>query len=243
MPRIGVVWAGVIAAIVAVLVGGIAAAQTATATGQAGRPLALLAGLRPPHETKAHVKTAHRNSKKIKPIAVNKAMKNNKLAGNTDPEIAAAPAPQAAPQPAQTTLPADVWPVAEATPRADTATASPPQLAAPDNQAEPNEIVVGGQTVQIAAPDQANAIDLAADDNHDTAPAVLRDDRADAVDAADAADAAAAPTVLAAPLQEQNNAVGSPSWIAQILAALGGALAAGAVARFLIGSGPVRTYG
>jgi len=240
MPRIGVVSAGVIAAIVAALTGGIAAAQTATATGQAGRPLALLAGLPPPHETKAHVKTAHGNIKKIKKLAVKKSAKNKKRAGKTNPEIAAAPARQAAPQPAQATLPANVWPVAEATPPADTATASPPQLAAPDNQAAPNEIVVGGQTVQIAAPDQVNAIDLAADDDHDTAPAVLRDERADAVDAADAA---AAPTVLAAPLHQQNNAAGSPSWIAQILAALGGALAAGAVAWFLIGSGPVRTYG
>jgi len=237
MPRIGVVSAGVIAAIVAALTGGIAAAQTATATGQAGRPLALLAGLPPPHETKAHVKTAHGNIKKIKKLAVKKSAKNKKRAGKTDPEIAAAPARQAAPQPAQTTLPANVWPVAEATPPADTATASPPQLAAPDDQAAPNEIVVSGQTVQIAAPDQVNAIDLAADDNHDTAPAVLRDEHANA------ADAAAAPTVLAAPLHEQNNAADSPSWIAQILAALGGALAAGAVAWFLIGSGPVRTYG
>ncbi len=37
--------------------------------------------------------------------------------------------------------------------------------------------------------------------------------------------------------------VGSASWIAQVLAALGGAVAAGAVAWFLIGSGPLRTYG
>jgi|SRR5271169_706068 len=37
--------------------------------------------------------------------------------------------------------------------------------------------------------------------------------------------------------------IGSASWITQVLAALGGAIAAGAVAWFLIGAGPVRTYG
>lgn len=38
-------------------------------------------------------------------------------------------------------------------------------------------------------------------------------------------------------------AIGSASWIAQVLAALGGAVAAGTLAWFLIGGGPVRTYG
>jgi hypothetical protein len=37
--------------------------------------------------------------------------------------------------------------------------------------------------------------------------------------------------------------IGSATWIAQILAALGGALAAGVLAWFLIGAGPVRSYG
>ncbi|MFZ2064590.1 MAG: hypothetical protein WAV27_01270 [Xanthobacteraceae bacterium] len=39
------------------------------------------------------------------------------------------------------------------------------------------------------------------------------------------------------------SAVGSASWIAQLLAALGGAIAAGAVAWFLIRPAPERTYG
>jgi hypothetical protein len=42
---------------------------------------------------------------------------------------------------------------------------------------------------------------------------------------------------------QETSAVGSASWIAQVLAALGGAIAAGAVAWFLIGSGPQRMYG
>jgi hypothetical protein len=39
------------------------------------------------------------------------------------------------------------------------------------------------------------------------------------------------------------SAVGSASWIAQVLAAFGGAVAAGVVAWFLIGGGPQRMYG
>jgi hypothetical protein len=44
-------------------------------------------------------------------------------------------------------------------------------------------------------------------------------------------------------MHRDESAVGGASWIAQVLAALGGAVAAGAVAWFLIGGGPVRTYG
>jgi hypothetical protein len=42
---------------------------------------------------------------------------------------------------------------------------------------------------------------------------------------------------------QDTSAVGSASWIAQVLAALGGAIAAGTVAWFLIGAGPVGSYG
>jgi hypothetical protein len=38
-------------------------------------------------------------------------------------------------------------------------------------------------------------------------------------------------------------AVGSPGWIAQVMAALAGAVAAGVIAWFLIGAGPRRVYG
>jgi hypothetical protein len=48
----------------------------------------------------------------------------------------------------------------------------------------------------------------------------------------------------AQPASDQNaTTVGSASWTAQVLAALGGAIAAGLVAWFLLGTGPVRTYG
>ena len=195
--------------------------QAAAAQTSAGKPLALLAGLKPPHETKAVV--AHH--KIHKRIAARKS--RTRLPTGKRQELAAQPAEPQAPALSMTTAPpADSAPAADSVP--------PPDAAQNENS---NQIVVAGQTVQIAAPDQANAIDLAADDHHDSASAVLRGDRADA------ADAAATPTVLAAPVHEQNNAVGSASWIAQVLAALGGAIAAGTVAWFLIGSGPQRTYG
>ena len=43
--------------------------------------------------------------------------------------------------------------------------------------------------------------------------------------------------------QRQRSEVGSVSWILEVLAALGGAVTAGSVAWFLIGSSPQRTYG
>ncbi len=93
---------------------------------------------------------------------------------------------------------------------------------------------MNGQTVEIASPDDLNAIDRAAEDSHD-APAGLpaRQRRV----------ATPVQTVLAAPVHNDANPVGSASWIAQVLAALGGAVAAGVTAWFMIGTGPQRIYG
>jgi hypothetical protein len=49
--------------------------------------------------------------------------------------------------------------------------------------------------------------------------------------------------VKVATAQPQGGEVGSTSWILQVMAALGGAVAAGSVAWFLIGAAPQRTYG
>jgi hypothetical protein len=92
--------------------------------------------------------------------------------------------------------------------------------------------VVGGQTVDVATPDQANAIDLAADDRHDSA---VSDDRTNPDPPAQ--------RVLAAPVHKDESPVGSASWVAQVLAAFGGAVTAGVVAWLLIGRSPQRTYG
>ena len=93
--------------------------------------------------------------------------------------------------------------------------------------------MVGGRTVDVVAPDQANEIDLAANAPQTAAGTSPQDD--------DAANKPAA-TAFVAAAHDAAGAVGSASWIAQVLAALGGAVAAGTVAWFLIGSTPQRTY-
>lgn len=242
MLSIRIVSAGAVAAIAVVLAVSGATAQTATSD-QAGQPLSLLAGLRPPHPAKTHeakvIVHAKAADQAVKRTASRKpsAKAAIRLASRKHNKIAATQSekpPAQIEQPVQTAAtapPPNSWPVADATPPvtdampvADSATATP-QSAAPDSGLTPSALVVNGQTVQVTSPDQVNEMDLAADNNA----------------------AAASHVAFAAPVQEdasQNaNRVGSASWIAQVLAALGGAVAAGSVAWFLIGSGPVRTYG
>jgi hypothetical protein len=242
MLRIRIVSAGVVAAIAVTLAAGAAAAQTATES-QAGKPLALLAGLRPPHEHKAHMskatvhgKTAAKMSKKT---AAKKSTARTNSANKERRRIAAEQSGDPpAPLPSNP-VPASLSPVETSAPNpvaAAQAAAAPSQTAAPDDRLVMSAIVVDGQTVQVASPDQVNAIDLAADDS-DAAKAVAPSERTDA--------AQAVRTVFAAPIHkdESPSPVGSASWIAQVLAALGGAVTAGTVAWFLIGGGPQRMYG
>jgi hypothetical protein len=93
-------------------------------------------------------------------------------------------------------------------------------------------MVVDGHTVQIAAPDEVNAIDLAADEPHDVA--AVPNDRADMQRASD--------PVIAFARQDDNDS-GGQSWITELLATLGGALAAGTVAWLVIFATPQRHYG
>lgn len=112
----------------------------------------------------------------------------------------------------------------------------PPESAPVLLQPDPAVIEVAGQTVAIAAPDEVNEIDLAAD----TPPvAALTADVAPAP-ASGAADVAAAP---APPASTPAAPIGNWSWMAEALAALGGAVAAASAAWFLIGSTPERRYG
>ena len=233
MLRIRIVSASALVALAVALAIGGACAQTA-ASGPSGKPLPLLAGLPPPHDSKvtAHARTAARTNKKaVKKLA---AEADNKLAARKHHAIAAA---DSTAQPAPGAAAPTAWPVPDATPPADIATAPPPDNAPPDNAPQMSAVMVGGETVQIASPNQINALDLAADNTLTQTPAAAPADHADA--------APAAQTVLAAPLHQDAgpDAVGSTSGIAQVMAALGGAIAAGAVAWFLIGSGPVRIYG
>jgi hypothetical protein len=232
MLRIRIVMAAAIAALV--LASGSVAAQTGD---QPGQPLKLLAGLRPPHEKKmheskasVHAKTAHKTTHKT----AAKLAARVRGAGKTHGKVAAA---QSNPVPTET---APVAPPVNAWPAADTpATVSAPEPAPADSPPpQQGTVTFEGQKVQLESPNRLNALDLAAGDSND-ATARAQNDNAGA--------APAAPIALAAPMHQdagQNaDTVGGASWIAQVLAAFGGAVAAGAVAWFLIGSGPVRIYG
>ena len=129
----------------------------------------------------------------------------------------------------------------------------------------PSELVVAGQTVQLAAPNEVNELDLAANNTQPLArgvgltgtasPVPLKSEAAETTSKSD--------SLIGAPHQasasqisgrvdnhvgsqvggQVSSQVGSASWIAKVLAALGGAVAAGSAAWFLIGLTPQRTYG
>lgn len=240
-----IVGAGLVTAIAVALAVNGTSAQTATSA-QVGQPLPLLAGLRPPHESKhpVHAKTAHptikrtaaKKSRHARTVAEHRRhIPARKIAKNEHRERAIA-ASAFAEEPAQTTpnpAPPDDWLPANATSSADSAAApapaSLPSASPPPNvDPTPSAMEGNGQPAQVNSP---NPLDLAA--RHDTPPATAPNDEA----------AATPQTVLAAPVHQDAGPADSSSWIAQVLAALGGAAAAGMVAWFLIGSGPMRTYG
>jgi hypothetical protein len=240
MLRIRIVSAGVVAALAVALAASAATAQTTT-NSPVGKPLSLLAGLLPSQAIKQqHEKKTHQAKVAVHHVKA----AHKKLAARTSRKPVAPPAETTAPSqvadapaptPAQIVNLDNIWPIpapntpANTAPSADATSAT---NAAPRSDAlSETALVVNGQTVQIAAPDEVNAIDLAADDNA-TKPA-----------ATNAAPSAQTVLTTHADADPNDNPVGSASWIAQVLAALGGAAAAGTVAWFLIGSGPQRMYG
>jgi hypothetical protein len=265
MLRIRTVSTAAATAIVFVLAVSGAAAQTASAD-QPGKPLSLLQLIKQTAATPtaAHAISANTAAKttKIKKIA---SKKHNKVAAAQDPDSSA--------DAAQSSASADAWLAASATPanteQAVQSDNRQPENGQPEKeQAEngqpdlgplPSSIQVGGQTVQVASADQVNEIDLAADNTQLAESTAPPSDRTDMTAAANAMAKAmlASPAALVAPVRadagqtvtdqtasgQTTTTVGSASWIAQVLAALGGAIAAGAVAWFLLGTGPVRTYG
>jgi hypothetical protein len=158
---------------------------------------------------------------------------------------AAAPpvAAPAAPAPAAD----NAWPPAPTAMAADAATLSPvqqmpaaPQIVAP-TAATATELVVDGQTVQVASADEANAIDLAASDAGVANAASLGPKVASNTPLSAVAEATAKSGPASAALVEiQTPEPGTASWILQVLAALGGAVAAGTVAWLLMRSTPPR---
>lgn len=207
---------------------------------------------------KAETRTAERATHRRTHFAA----RHQEPARGTEQEIAAttaAPTP-AAPWP----LGQMAAPAAAANEPVATNVPTDPAPAAADPQV--SELVVGGRTVEITSPEQVNALDLAADQQAAAQPATTAaagdavvatagapataqgeaavDSDAAASDATDDADAPAKPTqVVAFARQADDDTNHRPSWLAELLATLGGAIAAGSVAWFLIGSAPQRRFG
>jgi hypothetical protein len=227
-------------------------ATAQTATDQApGGPLQLLHWLRVGSQTnkpttKPHAKTAER--KTVRTAAAFTKHRRIRMAT------------------AEATLPATTWPAVN--PDAPPETTITTTTLAPATQPAlrpgvpvPNELVVAGQTVQLASPDEVNELDIAANDTQPPASNVGPTDTASPVPAMNEAAKASSKSdsLIAAPQQPSasrvssqissqvsshaGSQVGTASWIAQVLAALGGAVAAGSAAWFLIGVTPQRTYG
>lgn len=242
-----------------VLVSGMTAggAMAQTADGStAGRPLQLLQNVKQTHNaknsanSKPQTKAAARSASKSKTASNTMPKTMSKTASRSrahtrlterrrlpaPPVVAQAPVSETASAMNRPTGPSA--PLGEVGPRTLAAfPAAPPGSAA--GTLAPNEPVVGGQEVKVASPDTVNEIGLAAANNgtvaNDAQPATAPATATAATPQADSATVAVA--------QTQPSQVGSTAWIMQVLAALGGAIAAGSVAWFLIGSAPQRTYG
>ena len=221
MLRIRIATAGIFLLALTLMTGGGAAAQSAP-----GKPIQLLQILAKPDKAKPHAARLSKASRKTH-VALAKARAEH-------PAEAAPPATSAAPDNALSagTGAANSPEIATAAPATPAAPAA--AVAAQSAEPVPSELVVGGHTVQIVSPDEANDIDLAADLSAATVATTGTD-----VGKAERAHAA----MLVASSRDDASPVGNASWIAQVLAALGGAVAAGSVAWFLIGSAPQRTYG
>jgi hypothetical protein len=223
------------------LAGVVAASAFAQTAAQPGKRFALLAGLNPPHQSTqstqstkpvTHIKTAaHKPARKVA----------RKFALRRRHPVAAAatvPSPQSEPiaEPiAESAPPASGQPIPD---NPETAQISPAQNPLTQNSDAQNSdaVLMNGQAVEIASPDYLNDIDRTA----------VRSNQAQggAPTPSAVTDVTAGNTQVAAvAMQAEPTPVGSAPWIAQLFAALGGAITAGAVAWFLIGSGPVRTYG
>lgn len=257
-----------------------AAAGDAVAQSATGKPLQLMQAVQlPAAATKRHHRLlAHAESK----IAGSKAAASKTAASKTAAsKIAAskkAAAGSAAAQgeaPAQTAaaeLPtfaaavpasASIWPIADTRPPIEIAAIQAGAVPLPVAAAAQRTVVVNGETVEIAAPNDVNDLDRAAGMTADAAiePAVLvtqaaprdlnaRDfpaTKADILKPLPQADRATAMSVAAIAQGTSGvisaSELGSVSWLAQAGAALGGAIAAGLIAWLLIGGTPQRMYG
>jgi len=224
----------------AVLAMAVGSATAQTVIVPVGKPLPLLQIVEQPSKAKPPLR-AKREAKMAKSWLA-KAHKTVIAAKPKHRPVEIAAAPASAPPTTVAALPPPAPAIAPA-PQPTTAFAG--QSAEPPSGA----IVVAGQTVQVAAsPDDANALDLAANDQGDAATPMAAADPVAAQPTASAAPVVRAMVVAAVPekaitVSQNATRVGSASWIAQVLAALAGAIAAAIAAWFLIGVTPRRTYG
>jgi hypothetical protein len=238
MPRLRIAVAG---AFLVIALAGSAAAQTATEAAP-GKPMPLLQILEKPLKAKSdpHRRTA-KTARKATTRFAKRMTRRRTVIAREEATPPPSPAPDAAPaQTAIETAPANNWPQTNGPAGA----AAAPMAYAPDRSAAGgaaaddstlSEMVVGGQTVKIAPPDAVNDIDRAADEPDAAEDAALKSDFVQS--------APPSQVMVAAPSQRDTSAVGSASWIARVLAAIGGAIAAGSTAWFMIGSTPRRTFG
>jgi len=213
MPALRIATAG--AALLVLTAGSTIAQPTGTAT---SKPISILKILAPS------------DNAKIKPHSHRLGMatwRTHAVAAHQKTRHLLAVAPAAAAQ-------ADIWADPEATRATQVAWDEPEQQGAAAAESAPSALLVGGRAVRIVSPDDANEIDLAADAPEVAASKGPRSDIA-------AAQPPEAETVAVAQAREPS-AAGTSAWVAQLLAAIGGAMAAASVAWFLIGSAPQRTY-
>jgi len=245
MLRIGIITAGAIVPAFLIISGmtvGSAMAQTA-ANGTPGQPIQLLpiaqqgkAAARPEAKSvaKSSIKSHIALSRKTKSHASVAAARARHHAA---PQLADAdPASHSASPTTPTAAPADVPTISAASPQPE---------AAPPEPAPPGAPIAGDYAAQVTTHKAVNERDVAAPDAdasvNATSPTVAAAKAPSMRDVADIRPKSDSANVAVG--QRQSSEVGSVSWILQVLAALGGAVTAGSVAWFLIGSSPQRTYG
>lgn len=233
-----------IAALIAVMVGfvaGVAAAQSATATDQSGKPY--LAGLHPPHERHkpAHAQTSrvsvqHKATTKIartetrrRPTVAAKVHRPARLADKINSRVAWPNAEPAA---------ADERATSETVLQFATEDAGP----APAAASRSTMPVPTTSTAKIAATDGRNNVDSAADKPPATSTPV-QTERFEAPTSSQMRVILPLPSEapVAAPTPKDQPPARSSSSTAQMLATLAGAITAGIVGWLMIGFGSVRT--
>jgi hypothetical protein len=234
-----------------------AAAQSAEPV---GGPLQLLKLMHPgKSEARPHVKLAKPATAKSATERSAKSSTKTRMASRKKPrsyfavaerkrrQVESALQAAAPPPPASDNTSNNSWPAAPTAMTADAATLAPvqqmpaaPQIVAP-TAGTPSQLVIDGQTVQVASADEVNEIDLAASDAG-VANAASRGPRlaSNTPASAVAESAAQSEPTSAALVEAPTPEMSTTSWILQVLAALGGAIAAGTVAWFLMRSAPPR---